>query len=84
MSVIQSNIERPAATAAGERVGPGLSGPRSAVGPQAIRRTSTHAREGLTEPQRSVMDKLLGASSLAAHDERGSDPYNATGRQFRR
>jgi len=32
----------------------------------------------------SVMDKLLGENSLAAFDAGGNDPYNATGRQFRR
>jgi hypothetical protein len=31
------------------------------------------------------MEKLLGQNNLAAHhDENGTDPYNATGRQFRR
>ena len=30
------------------------------------------------------MDTLLGKNNLAALDESGSDPYNATGRQFRR
>ena len=34
--------------------------------------------------KRSVMDKLLGENSLAAFDAGGNDPYNATGRQFRR
>jgi hypothetical protein len=32
----------------------------------------------------SVMDTLLGKHDLAAPDEGGRDPYNATGRQFRR
>ena len=32
----------------------------------------------------SVMDTLLGKNKLAALDDSGSDPYNATGRQFRR
>jgi hypothetical protein len=31
-----------------------------------------------------VIDTLLGDHDLAAPDERGRDPYNATGRQFRR
>jgi hypothetical protein len=31
-----------------------------------------------------VMDTLLGDHELAALDEGGRDPYNATGRQFRR
>jgi hypothetical protein len=30
------------------------------------------------------MDTLLGEHNLAAPDEGGRDPYNATGRQFRR
>jgi len=38
------------------------------------------------EPQtkREVMDTLLGNHNLSALDAGGSDPYNATGRQFRR
>jgi hypothetical protein len=32
----------------------------------------------------SVIDTLLGDHKLAAPDEGGRDPYNATGRQFRR
>jgi hypothetical protein len=31
-----------------------------------------------------VMDTLLGKNDLAALDEGGRDPYNTTGRQFRR
>lgn len=31
-----------------------------------------------------VMSTLLGDHALAAPDEAGRDPYNATGRQFRR
>jgi hypothetical protein len=34
--------------------------------------------------RRSVMDTLLGENDLSALDVSGSDPYNATGRQFRR
>jgi hypothetical protein len=34
--------------------------------------------------KRNVMDTLLGENNLAAFDAGGSDPYNATGRQFRR
>ena len=33
---------------------------------------------------RSTLDKLLGDSNLSAYDAWGNDPYNATGRQFRR
>jgi len=38
------------------------------------------------EPQtrRNVMDTLLGENNLSAFDAGGNDPYNATGRQFRR
>ena len=32
----------------------------------------------------SVMDTLLGKNDLKAMDISGSDPYNATGRHFRR
>jgi hypothetical protein len=32
----------------------------------------------------SVMNALLGDNDLSATDVSGSDPYNATGRQFRR
>ena len=34
--------------------------------------------------KRNVLDTLLGKNDLAAFDASGSDPYNATGRQFRR
>jgi hypothetical protein len=34
--------------------------------------------------RRNVMDTLLGENDLLAIDASGSDPYNATGRQFRR
>ena len=33
---------------------------------------------------RDVMDTLLGQNNLAAYDASGSDPYNATGKFFRR
>jgi hypothetical protein len=32
----------------------------------------------------SVMDTLLGEHNLSAMEAGGGDPYNATGRQFRR
>ena len=35
-------------------------------------------------PKRNVMDTLLGENNLSAFDVGGSDPYNTTGRQFRR
>jgi hypothetical protein len=34
--------------------------------------------------KRNVMDTLLGENDLASYDAGGNDPYNATGRQFRR
>jgi hypothetical protein len=59
-----------ASTPDGDRVGPGLARARQ---PRAVPQT-----------KRSVMDTLLGQNDLAAQDSSGSDPYNATGRQFRR
>ena len=54
----------------GERMLPSLNRPdRSRAVPQT---------------RRSVMDTLLGENDLSALDVNGSDPYNATGRQFRR
>lgn len=59
-------------------------------------RTAGKAREGvlpslsrpkpraIPQTRHSVMDTLLGENDLSAHDAGGSDPYNATGRQFRR
>ena len=38
----------------------------------------------LPQTKRSVMDTLLGENNLSAMDAGGGDPYNATGRQFRR
>ncbi len=73
-----------AATPIGEQVGPGLS-PRKTARPAEPARRAANSHGGTTTvSQRNVMDKLLGQNNLAAHDERGNDPYNATGRQFRR
>lgn len=57
-------------TPQGERIAPSLS----------------HQPKPRTVPltRRSVMDTLLGENNLSALDAGGSDPYNATGRQFRR
>jgi hypothetical protein len=60
-----------AATPEGERVVPSLTRDRKPV-PEADR------------TRRNVMDTLLGKTDLAAMDIGGSDPYNATGRHFRR
>ena len=38
----------------------------------------------LPTTKRGVMDTLLGENNLSAVDAGGNDPYNATGRQFRR
>jgi hypothetical protein len=58
---------------------------------QAGRNTGTRFGSGLgaaaaTEPvaRRDVMETLLGKNDLAALDASGGDPYNATGRHFRR
>jgi hypothetical protein len=64
----QVERSRPA-TPAAEHVGPGLS---------------TRRRSQAANPGRSVMDTLLGQNSLAAYDSSGGDPYNATGKFFRR
>jgi hypothetical protein len=54
----------------GDRAGPGLA---------------RKAQPKPAEPtKRNVMDTLLGANNLAAYDAAGDDPYNATGRHFRR
>jgi hypothetical protein len=60
-----------AATPQGDRLVPGLARqrPKPPVTPQT---------------RRSVMDTLLGDNDLSATDVGGGDPYNATGRQFRR
>ena len=61
-----------ASTPSGEGVVPSLS-----------RNAKPQARV-LPTTRRGVMDVLLGENNLAAHDAGGNDPYNATGRQFRR
>ena len=57
-------------TPQGEEFGPGLARKAKAA--------------AIAVSKHSVMEKLLGQNSLAALDAGGSDPYNATGRQFRR
>ena len=46
----------------------------------------SHRAKPRVEPKskRNVMDTLLGENNLTAIDASGADPYNATGRQFRR
>ena len=71
MSPIENHVDWTApATPRGEVVVPGLS-PR--------KKTDETARA-----RRSVMDTLLGDGKLAAYDSSGNDPYNTTGRHFRR
>ena len=57
----------------GERVVPSLSRSRSPA--QAV---------AAPKAVRSTLDQLLGDANLTACDSSGSDPYNSTGRQFRR
>lgn len=52
-----------------EGVLPSLTRPRTRAVPQT---------------RHSVMNTLLGENDLTALDASGSDPYNSTGRQFRR
>lgn len=66
---IESHIDWTAPSKpSGERVGPGLAS-----------RPKLQPAE-----KRSVMDTLLGENKLSAIDASGADPYNATGRHFRR
>ncbi len=58
-----------ASTPEGDRMAPSLARPQKPKPP-------------LT--RRSVMDTLLGENDLSASDAGGGDPYNATGKQFRR
>ncbi|MEJ0085993.1 MAG: hypothetical protein WDO72_09940 [Pseudomonadota bacterium] len=60
-----------------EQYGPGLSR-------KAARTRADERKAAATGSRLDVMDKLLGENNLAAVDAGGSDPYNATGRQFRR
>jgi hypothetical protein len=68
-SGIDQNVDWTAAASKGERVSPGL----------AARKTNLEQHT-----RRSVMDTLLGENKLSAVDLAGTDPYNATGRHFRR
>ena len=55
--------------------------PNEGVVPSLSRKAKPRV-ESMTK--RDVMDTLLGENNLSALDAGGSDPYNATGRQFRR
>lgn len=54
---------------------------REAVAPSLSRPSKPNA---VTHTRSSVMDTLLGEHKLTAFDVNGNDPYNATGRHFRR
>jgi hypothetical protein len=62
-----------AAVPGGERVGPGASG-----------RTNTRRASPEGQIRSNVMDTLLGEHNLSAYDASGNDPYNTTGKSFRR
>jgi hypothetical protein len=49
-----------------------------------LARNAKATPRALPTTRRGVMETLLGKNNLAAQDAGGSDPYNATGRQFRR
>ncbi|HEX6397577.1 MAG TPA: hypothetical protein VFZ95_09150 [Steroidobacteraceae bacterium] len=69
---IEANVDWTApAKSHAKRVGPGLNG--RSIRPQAA-----------APEKRNVMDTLLGRNNLSAADLSGNDPYNATGRHFRR
>jgi hypothetical protein len=57
------------------------STPAEGVVPSLSRKPSPRV---LPQTKRNVMDTLLGENNLTALDSGGIDPYNATGRQFRR
>ena len=57
----------------------------SATGPGHEQVVPSLGRPAPVPPEkRDVMDTLLGKNNLTASDMSGSDPYNATGRFFRR
>jgi hypothetical protein len=70
MSPIENHVDWTAPATGRERVATSLSRPTKPPEP--------------ARPGRTTLDKLLGDSNLTAYDSSGNDPYNATGRQFRR
>jgi hypothetical protein len=69
MNGIENHVDWTAPSmAGGDRVRPSLNKPANAPATQ----------------RRNVMDTLLGENDLTAMDLSGGDPYNATGRHFRR
>jgi hypothetical protein len=85
---IDNNIDwTAAATPQSEQYGPGLSRKsrfESLANKAAQAKADERKAATGTLTKHLVMDKLLGENNLAAVDAGGSDPYNATGRQFRR
>jgi 2',3'-cyclic-nucleotide 2'-phosphodiesterase (5'-nucleotidase family) len=70
MSGIEQHVDWTAGSRPGvEHVGPGMARAKSEPAPV---------------PRRDVMETLLGKNNLTAIDASGADPYNATGRHFRR
>lgn len=58
---------------------------RDAVREHAVRGLgSSTGTQAVPGANREVMETLLGKNNLAALDAAGGDPYNATGRHFRR
>jgi hypothetical protein len=80
---IDNNIDWTAsATPQGEQYGPGLTR-KSPLRPEPKPANPGDAA-AVALSKHNVMNKLLGENDLAAFDAGGGDPYNATGRQFRR
>jgi hypothetical protein len=69
-------------TPQGEQYGPGLS--RNARFLSLAKQAAQSKAAAVAVSRHNVMDTLLGENNLAAVDASGGDPYNATGRQFRR
>jgi len=65
----ENQVKRSTASVPGEQYGPGLAG---------------RTRQQVPATSRDVMDTLLGRNNLAAYDASGTDPYNTTGKFFRR
>jgi hypothetical protein len=69
MSAIENHVDWTAPSMpGGDRVRPSLNQPKPSAAAE----------------KRSVLDTLLGKNNLAASDFSGNDPYNATGKHFRR
>jgi hypothetical protein len=57
---------------------------RDVVREHAVRGLGSTGPQPVQGPRRDVLETLLGKNNLAAVDASGGDPYNATGRHFRR